>query len=556
MSTPPPLTHSSRRRGRRTVLPAALAALAVALSACGGGTEGGGDGGNGGNGGNGGPIGGCYYQYTLTPVPVLTGLDPLLAQQWHLVNNGQGGSTPGEDLRVSGVWSAGNKGDGVRVAVIDDAIETVHEDLAPNVAPNASFDYRSGTATAPLPCAVDDDHGTAVAGIIAARDGNAVGGAGVAPRASLAGYNALGTGTDADIADALRRDSAITGVYNNSWGSADNGLLHRVSTSFINAIEAGITNGRDGKGSIFVFPSGNGGCYIGNGSGGCAYSDNSNYDAYVNQRGVIAVCAVGDDGRAPTYSEAGANVLVCGPSGGSRRGVTTTDVSNGYRSDFAGTSASTPMVSGVVALMLKENPALTWRDVRLILARTARKNDATDAGWVSGNGLSFNPKYGFGVADAAAAVTVARGWNSVGGTAQLSRCQYTRGPGNGFPIALPDMQGQTLSPSQDSIDASACPITRIEFIEVSFSATHTYSGDLRIELISPNNLISPLAGERLCSTDGDALADDCGDYDNWNFGSVRHLDEAAAGVWRLRVTDAQAGDTGQWTSWRLTLWGR
>lgn len=535
------------------MLPILLAALAVTLSACGGGS---GDSGSGNGGNGGGVIGGCFYQYTNPPMSLLTGLDPLLAQQWHLSNTGQGGGTPGEDLRATNAWTS-SKGEGVRVAVVDDAIETVHEDLAPNVAANASFDYRSNTAAAPLPCAADDDHGTAVAGIILARDGNAVGGAGVAPRASLAGYNALNTGRDADIADALRRDGAITGVYNNSWGSPDNGVLHRVSSSFTNAIEAGITNGRDGKGSIYVFPAGNGGCYLRNTNGGCSFDDNANYDGYVNQRGVIAVCAVGNDGLSPVYNEPGANVLVCGPSGNSRRGVTTTDVSNSYRNDFSGTSASTPMVSGVVALMLKENPSLTWRDVRLILARSARRNNPTDAGWVSGNGLAFNPKYGFGVADAAAAVAMSRGWSSIGGTGQLSRCQYTRNAGSGnFPITLTDRQGQTLTPAVDSVDASACPITRIEFIEVRFSATHSYSGDLRVELISPNNLISTLASERLCNTDGDQFADDCGSYDNWDFGSVRHLDEPAAGVWRLRVTDAQADDAGQWTSWRLTIWGR
>jgi hypothetical protein len=73
-----------------------------------------------------------------------------------------------------------------------------------------------------------------------------------------------------------------------------------------------------------------------------------------------------------------------------------------YRSDFSGTSASTPMASGAVALMLAANRALTWRDVRLILAATARKNDPDntdpDLGWVTGTGgrRDFSPLYGFG----------------------------------------------------------------------------------------------------------------------------------------------------------------
>ena len=55
------------------------------------------------------------------------------------------------------------------------------------------------------------------------------------------------------------------------------------------------------------------------------------------------------------------------------------------------------------ALILAANPQLTWRDVRRILAKTARRNDPTNAGWTNANGLWFNHKYGFGVVDAAAA---------------------------------------------------------------------------------------------------------------------------------------------------------
>ena len=56
--------------------------------------------------------------------------------------------------------------------------------------------------------------------------------------------------------------------------------------------------------------------------------------------------------------------------------------------------------------------------------------------------------------------------------------------------------------------------------------------------------------------DSDAVADSCGNYDNWQFGSVRHMEEAAAGSWTLRVTDAQTGDFGTWTAWGLRIWGR
>ena len=69
------------------------------------------------------------------------------------------------------------------------------------------------------------------------------------------------------------------------------------------------------------------------------------------------------------------------------------------------------MVSGVAALVLQANPNLTWRDVRAILAGTARKNDPTDGGWSTNNaGYHINDNYGFGVVDASAAVTAAKTW--------------------------------------------------------------------------------------------------------------------------------------------------
>src|SRR5690349_4381060 len=79
----------------------------------------------------------CPLQYSPMDTPLLTGIDPLLAQQWHLNNNGSVTGRAGEDLRAFGAWQS-TRGEGVRVAVIDDAIELTHEDLAPNVVPDAS----------------------------------------------------------------------------------------------------------------------------------------------------------------------------------------------------------------------------------------------------------------------------------------------------------------------------------------------------------------------------------------------------------------------------------
>ena len=54
-----------------------------------------------------------------------------------------------------------------------------------------------------------------------------------------------------------------------------------------------------------------------------------------------------------------------------------------YTSRFGGTSAATPLVSGVIALMLEANPNLTYRDVQEILVRSARQNDDLDESWIT-----------------------------------------------------------------------------------------------------------------------------------------------------------------------------
>jgi proprotein convertase subtilisin/kexin type 2 len=218
------------------------------------------------------------------------------------------------------------------------------------------------------------------------------------------------------------------------------------------------------------------------------------------------------------------------------------------------------MVSGVIALMLSANPNLTWRDVRIILAKTARKNDVTDSRWVTSNRLNFNDKYGFGVVDAQAAVAQAKTWASVGTSTTLKVCD------SGYQLvnlSIPDLQSKSASFNVN------CPqITKIEFIEVVFSATHEYSGDLKIELTSPSLTTSELATPRVCkqlnadgtlyisTQTGKSITLPCGDYLDWTFGSVRHLEEAASGNWTLKVTDGLAQGAGTWDSWRIKIHGR
>jgi len=458
------------------------------------------------------------------------------------------------------VWAT-RKGTGVRIAVVDDGLEIGHEDLASNVAANnLSHNYVNGGSDP-----TGGRHGTAVAGIAASRDLNDLGGRGAAPRANLVGYNFLLNPTTANEADAMTRGSPNVHISSNSWGPSDGvGLLFSSSLMWRTAIASGLSTGRGSRGTIYTFAAGNGAT----GSQACpSCVDNSNYDGYANNRGVIAVAAVNDQGVNSSYAEPGANIWISAPGGEfcDTHTITTTDRTGGaagynlsatvgdytnknYTQCMNGTSAATPGAAGVIALILEANPALGWRDVRLILAQSARKNDPLDGGWttsVTTPPYDFNHKYGFGVIDADAAVTLATTplWTNV--VAELTFTTPLASPN----LAIPDNDATGVS---NTINVTLSGVAKIEFIEITFSATnHTYSGDLEITLTSPlgATVFSRLAETHAC------VSNVCTAYNGWVFGSARHLGEAANGNWILTVKDLAAQDTGTFQSWMLKFYG-
>jgi len=504
-------------------------------------------------------------QITTSPENAAGTTDPLFIDQWHLKNTGQLGNDGaaglvGEDINVEPVWNScgtGNacRGEGIRVAVVDIGLEIDHEDLVVNVATGLSYNYLTDGGD-PTPSDNAVSHGTKVAGIIAARDMNDLGVRGVAPRANLVGYNLLQDSTDSNEADAMVRGSPGVHVSNNSWGATDStGNLASSSFAWRTAISTGLGSGRGGKGIVYVFAAGNGGAG--------PIVDNSNYDGQANYRGVIAVGAVTDQGTKASYSERGANVWVSAPGGefcdthtisstdrSGENGDNTsgsagvTDYSNiNYTRCMNGTSSATPVVSGVVALLLQANPNLGWRDVRAILALTARINDPTDADWVAnGIGLPVNHNYGFGVVDADAAVTVAKTWTNLGTEVSYVSPLYT------VNTPVPDNNAIGVS---STVTIAGSNIAEIESIEITFSSTdHTYSGDLEIILTN----ITTGTTSMLSEVHG-CISDICTAHDNWIFSSVRHLGEAADGDWTLTVRDRVADDVGTFQSWKLMFYG-
>jgi len=458
--------------------------------------------------------------------------DPLFPNQWHLRNTGQGGGSAGVDADVTPVWDTYKGSADEIVAIIDDGVETGHEDLAANIMAGLGWDYVGGDDD-PSP-GNGDDHGTACAGVAAARGFNAMGVSGAAPQAGLVGLRLLGAETDANEAAALTRSQGSIDIRSSSWGPSDDRHLEAPGPLAQAALADGVTNGRGGRGTIFVWAGGN----------GKAESDNANYDGYANSRYAIAVAACTNGGDQAWYSEPGADLLVTAPSNGGTLGITTVDRSGSpgygsgnYTSSFGGTSAACPLVAGSVALMLQANPQLTWRDVQAILATTAVKNDPADAGWsTNGAGYHVNHKYGFGLVSADNAVAAATTWTPLG---PEQSAQGSATPG----VAIPDADATGVSSDIGLADAIA-----VESVEVVFTAPHTFWADLHVELVSPQGTVSVLAKKSLTSGQPSQ-------YDHWRFTTRRCFGETAAGTWRLRVSDRQSGDTGTFSSWSLKVYG-
>ena len=355
-----------------------------------------------------------YSDFLSTCADITTDYDdPLYGCQWHLNNTGQdtgaGVGTSGEDINVEEVWEGGNLGEGVNIAIVDDSLSPEHEDLKDNVdtSKNRDYTYRDNVFERHF------FHGTYIAGLIAARDNN-IGLRGVAPRATIYNYNFIRSSSYFNMLDAMTRNMDVTAVSNNSWGFVSGPGLDHSPGIWERAIESGISDGFDEKGVFYVFSGGN----------GAPDGDYSNLSGLANYYAVTPVCAVDDRGQHASYSEEGPNLWVCAPSGDrsqDRQGAPGTATYDRYTRAYSGASISTALVSGVAALVRKANPALTWRDVKLVLAASARKNDASDSGWASGafkygsttDRYNFNHKYGFGVVDAKAAVDLAASWTNL-----------------------------------------------------------------------------------------------------------------------------------------------
>ncbi len=379
--------------------------------------------------------------------------DPLFPLQWYLRNDCQTAyadtpGTAGEDINLGSTTQTGL---GVIVAVVDTGLEIAHEDLAPNViavAGATSCNLLSGVPTTsncpgtdPTDSATTGDHGTSVAGLVAARMDNQIGLRGVAGLASLVGFNFLQTDTSPTYQiPSLGAASWSSGVaiFNQSYGTGPDTTTAYVIPYPLSAnslVESqlifGVKTLRGGRGALYVKAAGNGfgADFAFNASCRSGLScDNASMDIENAVPWQIVVGAVNALGKRASYSSAGSALWVSAPGGefggsnstiacgtppapctgpiiqpamvttdqsGCKKGFSvsafngTSTISNfilgltadnpncNYTSGFNGTSSATPVTSGVIALLLEANPNLSWREVKHILAGTSTQLDPT-----------------------------------------------------------------------------------------------------------------------------------------------------------------------------------
>jgi Ca2+-binding RTX toxin-like protein len=492
--------------------------------------------------------------------------DPLFNLQWYLKNTGQAGGTAGIDINVEKVWD-NYTGTGIRVGIYDDGVQVEHPDLIANY--NAALQpVIGGVPHVGTPTQASDNHGTPPAGIIAASGNNNLGVVGIAYGSTFGTARFLGANNT--LAQQLLDAQTNFDVTNHSWGSTRNYFNDGNGN---NSWQSSANTGRGGLGVIMVKAAGNE--RVGDPGGSEPVGRDANDSGDNASRYAVVVGATLNTGFVAEYSSPGACLLVSAPAGPTAPGLdqlisTDRTGTNGYNNgtgtpngqpdyaNFNGTSAATPVVSGVAALILQANPTLGWRDMQEILAYSARQvgsamgaaptgseadvwrfNAARD--W-NGGGLHFSNDYGFGMVDALTAVRLAETWRIGSPTANTSANeQNTTATVTQAPQAIPDNNGQSITYTFNITGAIS-----IESAMLNLNLNHTAVGDLRIVLTSPGGTQSDIWKG---TNAGTAI------NTSWSFGSREFYGDVANGTWTVTISDVGALGTGTVGDATLTLYG-
>lgn len=299
-----------------------------------------------------------YVEPDFTATALNTANDPQFTSgnQWAL-----------QKIAAPLAWNTTVGSSNVIVAVIDSGVTATHPDLAGKVLPGYDFINNDADATD------DNGHGTAVAGLIGAATNNGIGMAGVSWNSMILPVKALGAdgnGSYSAISNAIiwAADRGARVINLSLGGTA-------ASTTLQNAV-----NYAWNRNCVVIAAAGNSGNDIPQYPGAC--------------NNVVAVSATNSSDVRPSWSNFGSYVDISAPG----VNVLTLQGANSY-SNWNGTSFSSPITAGVVALMASANSSLN--NAALVNTLLANADDIGTAG--------YDVYYGNGRVNANRAVQAALG---------------------------------------------------------------------------------------------------------------------------------------------------
>jgi subtilisin family serine protease len=344
--------------------------------------------------------------------------DTFFTNQWYLCNTGQGGALTNRDISADRAWDITQGTSSVVIAILDDGVDMTHPDLTNNVFINVG-EYGGGRQTNgvdddhdgyiddwrgwdfiatnndPSPKLAGDNHGTAMAGVVAATMNNGIGIAGIAGQCRFLPIRVLGSSaSDSDWANAIEyaarfADVIVVGAY-----------FPPVNVVY-DALDYALINGRGGKGCVICAALGNNGVRRRYSSDAAAAPE------------VLTVSGASCFDKRSWFADYGPALNLVAPAGGGAidldsQALVTTDrlgpagYTNADYIHVEGTSFACALAGGTAALVISKNPSLTGLEVRRILEMSCDKVDAEACPYDS---RGWNEQYGVGRLNAWAALT-------------------------------------------------------------------------------------------------------------------------------------------------------
>jgi len=492
--------------------------------------------------------------------------DEQFPQQWHLHAPEDGTDLVAEaGIFAPEAWEITRGSRDIVICVADDGFDLTHPDFQGQgkVVGRLNAFERNGTVfyTDEVLPKGDDYHGTPCAGVALAEI-NGQGTVGVAPECAFLAVRFPLSFDDAAMIQLFKRISREADVVSCSWGVGPaNAPLSQAFSGVLS--ELARTGGRRGKGLVICVAAGNNNCPVKDLNNTRTYefingigrrqSYSGPIDRWIAAHpDVITVSGSTSLKTRSAYSSWGREICVCAPTNNfddlgqfirRGRGVVTTDnedfgdgftPTSRYTDRFGGTSSATPTVAGVCGLILSRNPNLTALQVKQVLQQTADKdlkiesetpvNEPGD--FVDGFSLWF----GHGKVNAARAIKSA-----------LPEAEITIDQEVQAGLEIPDA-GSPIFSKIEIFENGA-----INDIRIALDLTHTYMGDLRIDVTAPDGTAVTLHDHKGISTDNIHMV-----YTVSELPALRaFVGKSIQGTWIISVVDNWKMDVGRLNSWRL-----